>query len=289
MIVIGCSHGKHLARKIAKKATCAYGEVRQSFFPDDEQHLFLYGQVERRKAILVQSFYNAPDSCLMEVLLLAWQARQMGATSVALMAPFFPYMRQDRSFHLGEVNSIHALGPVISAVFDEIFILDPHLHREKTLGHIFSIPGHRLTANPLTAKAIKSLKNPLIVGPDWESYKWAQRTAELIGAEATILRKERFGARSVDVQFPKKIPVKGRHCVLIDDMISTGHTLLETIKKLKSSGAKNIPCFAVHGLFVEGALEKLMKTGASVITTNSIPNPAGKIDVSGLFAEKLGK
>ncbi|MDO8481066.1 MAG: ribose-phosphate diphosphokinase [Nanoarchaeota archaeon] len=287
MIVIGCSHGKHVAKAIARKAKCAYGEITAERFPDNEQHLTIRGSVDKRRVILVQSFHDNPDGCLIEVLLAAWQAKQMGATSVSLMAPFFAYMRQDKSFTIGEVNSIHALGPLISHSFDQLYILDPHLHREKTLGHIFSIPSHRLTANPLIANAIKSLKNPLIVGPDWESYKWAQRTADMIGAEATILEKDRTDARNVKVHFKKKVEIKGRHCILIDDMISTGHTLLETIKKLKKLEAKKITCYAVHGLFVEGALEKLKKTGASVITTNSIPNPTGKLDVSGLFAEKL--
>jgi ribose-phosphate pyrophosphokinase len=291
MIVVACSHGRHIAKDIAKKARLPYSELAVTKFPDNEQLIkFTTKILKNKKAILVQSFYGEIDSCLIEVMFAARTARELGASSVALMAPYFPYMRQDKMFTYGEVASIHVLGEILSKILDEIYILDPHLHREKTLGHIFTIPSHRLTANPLIVNYIKNwIKNPLIVGPDWESYKWARATAELIGCESTILLKERHTARNVDVKFQEKIDVKGKNIVLVDDMISTGNTLIKTIIALKKLGVEKVTCIAVHGIFVENALERLKKTGATILTTNSLPNKAARIDVSGLFAEKLRK
>ena len=290
MIVVGCSHGKHVAREIAKGAQRPYAELFVEKFPDHELHIKIPPKIRGKKVILVQSFYHDIDSCLMEVMFAALTAREMGASSVSLMAPFFPYMRQDKMFTPGEVNSIHTLGKIMSSVLDEIYILDPHLHREKTLGHIFSIPAHRLTANPLIGEYIRHhVKRALIVGPDWESYKWARRTAELIGCESTILLKDRHSARSVDVRFQGKVGVKGKNIVLVDDMISTGNTLIKTIYALKKLGVEKVTCIAVHGIFVEKALEKLRRTGAKIVTSNSLPNPTGKIDVASLFAEKIKK
>jgi len=288
MIVIACSHGKHIAKDIARKAKAPYAELSVEKFPDNELHMKVPAKVKRKKVYLVQSFYGDIDSCLLEVMFAALTAKEMGASSVSLMAPFFPYMRQDKMFTPGEVNSVHVLGKILSKILDEVHILDPHLHREKTLGHIFSIPAHRLTANPLIGKYIKHhVKNALIVGPDWESYKWAKRTAELIGCESTILLKDRHSARSVDVHFQGKVDVKGKNIVLVDDMISTGNTLIKTIIALRKLGVKKVTCIGVHGIFVEGALQKLRKTGAKVVTSNSLPKITSKIDISSLFAEKI--
>ena len=162
------------------------------------------------------------------------------------------------------------------------------MHREKTLGHIFDIPAHRLTANPLIADHIqRNIKNACLVGPDWESYKWAKRTAEIIGVESTILLKKRHSARNVEVRFQGKFNPSGKNIVLVDDMISTGNTLIKTIIALKKLGVTKVTCIAVHGIFVENALERLKKTGAKVVTSNSIPNTSSLIDIAVLFAEKI--
>jgi ribose-phosphate pyrophosphokinase len=289
MIVIGCSHGKHIAKEIAKKAKRKYAELFVEKFPDNELHIkFEAHLVKNKRVVLVQSFYEDIDSCLIEVMFAAKTAKDLGASSVTLMAPYFPYMRQDKMFVYGEVVSIHVLGEILSDIIDDIYILDPHLHREKTLGHIFSVPAHKLTANPMIAEYIKdNIKNALIVGPDWESYKWARKTAEIIGCESTILLKKRHSARNVDVAFQEDVNVKGKNIVLVDDMISTGNTLIKTIKALKKLGVTKVTCIAVHGIFVEKALERLKATGAKVVTSNSLPNKAAKIDVSELFSEKI--
>jgi len=288
MIVVGCSHGMHVAKKIATKAKRKYSELFVERFPDNELHIRFKTGVKGKKVVLVQSFYSDVDSCIVEVMLAAGAAKEMGARSVCLMAPFFPYMRQDKMFNPGEAASIHILGKVFSNVVDEIFILDPHLHREKTLGHIFSIPAHRLSANPLICEYIrKNVKNALIVGPDWESYKWARKTASMLKCESTILQKDRLSSRKVKVKFKHKINVKGKNIVLVDDMISTGGTLVRTIEGLKKIGVEKFTCIAVHGIFCEGAYRKLKKTGAKIVCSNSIPNNAGKLDIAGLFSVKL--
>ena len=152
-----------------------------------------------------------------------------------------------------------------------------------------------------------SYKNALIIGPDVESYKWAEKTAEIIGCESAILKKDRISARKVKVSFNKridtkkskalfvssKIPkeffldIKNKNIVIVDDIISTGHTLLETIKLLKKTGAKKITCICVHGIFAENGLKKLRRTGAKIISCNTIPNPVAKIDVSEIIAKAI--
>lgn len=286
--MVGCSHGLHLAKKIATKLKKHYLELDVTHFPDSEIKLRFNVNVKGKVVVLVQSFYGNISDCVIETLFAAETARDLGAKKIILVAPYFPYLRQDKRFEPGECISLRTIAKNIDEDFDEVYILDPHLHREKTLGHIFKIKAHRLTANPLIIEYIKKkIKNPVILGPDWESYKWAQRVAEKIGCDCAIMEKKRYNARRVVVKLNKKIDIKNKNLIFIDDMISTGHTLMEAIKAMRKLGARKVTCFAVHGILVENALEKLQRAGGTVITTNTIPNKVAKVDVSGLISEHL--
>ena len=288
MIVISCSHGKHIAKKIAAKLKKPYSALEVTHFPDSEIKLRFRVDVKNKDIVLVQSFYGNVNDCIIEALFAAETAKDLGAKKITLVAPYFPYLRQDRRFNPGECISLRTIAQNIDEDFDEVIIMDPHLHREKTLRHIFKISSKRLTANPLIVDYIKKkVRNPLIIGPDWESYKWARRIAEKIGCDFAIMEKERYSARNVRVKLNKKIDIKSKNLVFIDDMISTGHTLLEAIKAMRKLGAKKVTCFAVHGILVENALNKLRKAGATVITTNTIPNPATRIDIAGVIAKAV--
>ena len=288
MLIIGCSHGTHLAGNAAGKLKSAYSELEVKKFPDGETKVRFPVNVKGKEIVLVQSFYGAVNDCVIEVLFAAQAARDLGAKKVFLTAPYFPYLRQDKRFSSGECVSMRAIAGLIDKYFDKVFIIDPHLHREAQLSHIFSIKSEKLTSNPLIADYIqKNIKNPLIVGPDWESYKWAQKVAEHIGCDYVILQKVRYSGRKVKVILNKKIDISNKSVVFVDDMISTGNTILEAAKNIRKLGAKKFICVAVHGIFVENALEKLRKANINVVTTNTIPNKVSKIDVSGLIGEAL--
>lgn len=288
MIIVSCTHGKHLGKSISRMLRKPHSELEVTTFPDSEIRPRFTVDVKNKSVVLVQSFYGNVNTCIIEALFAAETAKDLGAKKVTLIAPYFPYLRQDKRFSEGECISLKTIAKNIDEDFDEIYIIDPHLHRERTLSHIFRIRSHKLSANSLIESYIKrNLRNPIIIGPDWESYKWAKLVAEKIGCDFAIMEKERHSARKVKVTLNKKISLKNKNLVFIDDMISTGHTLLEAIKAMKKLGAKNVTCFAVHGILVEGALRKLRKAGADVITTNTIPNKSSRIDVSGLVAGSL--
>ncbi len=289
MIIIGCSKGVHVAANIAKFAKKKYSELQVNKFPDGETDLRFKCDVRKKVVVLVQSFYGDINDALMEVFLAAHTAKDLGAKRVVLMAPYFPYFRQDTRFHPGECVSLPILGKFVDACLSEIYVMDPHLHREKNLKHVFRIRGHKLTANGLVRDYIKKhIKNPIIIGPDWESYKWARATAEMIGCESAILKKTRYSSRHVEVALDHDVDLSKHNVVIVDDIISTGHTLLETIKLLrKDLGAKKITCIGIHGVFAEHALSKLKKAKVSVVTTNTIPNAAAMIDVAREFAEGI--
>lgn len=289
MIIVGLSNSKNLAKKVARKLKVKYSDIDFDFFPDGEIHLRFKIKL-KGTVVLVQSMQPKTNDALIEALFASATAKEIGAKKVILVTPYLNYMRQDKRFRPGDCVSNEIVAKFIDDYVDHIFVVDPHLHREKTLSHFFKIKATKLTANPLIAQYIKKhIKSPLLIGPDWESYKWARATAEMIGAESVILKKKRYSGRRVKVYFGQKIEVKGKNAVLVDDMISTGNTLLRTIEHLKKLGIKKFTAIAVHGVFSEGALQKLKKSGATVITANTIENPTAKLDISGIIADALKK
>ncbi len=280
-----------MAAKVAKKLKKKYSQLRVYKFPDGELYVRFMKNIRDKVVVLVQSFYGDINDCLIEVIFAAETAKELGAEKVVLVAPYFPYLRQDKRFNPGECVSIKIVAELIDSAFNEIFIIDPHLHRQTTLSHLFKIKSAKLTANSCIASYIrKNIKNPIIIGPDWESYKWAGKVAHVINCGSYILKKKRYSGRKVKVTLNEKVKkteFDGKSIVLIDDIISTGNTLIEAIKILKKLGAERFYCIAVHGIFVESALKRLREVNAEVVTTNTIPNKLARIDVSELIANEI--
>jgi ribose-phosphate pyrophosphokinase len=237
--------------------------------------------------VLVNSCHPDPNNNMLELVFAAHTAKELGAKKVTIVAPYLCYMRQDKRFHSGECKSNTIMSKLLS-VADHILTVDPHLHRIKNLREIFRIKATRLSANDAIAKYLKkNMKNEVIVGPDGESYQWARAIADKIHVHATVLRKKRYTSRVVRIKVKADVDFKGKNVVIVDDIISTGHTMIEPIKQIKKMGAKKIYCIGIHGLFVEGALKKLKKLGATVLTTNTIVNPVSKIDMAETIAKAL--
>lgn len=288
MIVVSCSHGIHLGSRIARRLKAGHAALKASKFPDGELDISFTGSPRGKDVVLVQSFCGDINELIVETIFAAATARELGAKKITLAAPYFPYFRQDKRFRKGECVSLHVIGPLFDRYFDRIIVIDPHLHRETTLKHVFRKPSLRLTSNPLIADYIKKhFKNPVLIGPDWESYKWARKVAEMINAESSILEKTRYSSHHVKVRLKDKINLKNRTVVIVDDIISTGHTILETIKNIRKLKPKRIVCICVHGIFAENSLAKIRNAGALVVATNTIPSSVAKIDVGRLLTENL--
>lgn len=287
MIIIGCSGGAHLSGKIAKKLKVPYSNLKVKRFPDNEMGIRFMSNIRGKDIALVQSFYGNINDCVVEVLFAAETARELGAKKIFLVAPYLPYMRKDKRYESGECISCKAISGIISKYFDKVFIVDPHLHGNIKLSNLFSIKAKQLTSSPYIIDYIrKYIKNPLIVGPDKGSLEMVKIAADKLRCNYVITDKKRISGRKVKVR-SKKISLNDRNIVFVDDIISTGNTILECTKSLKKIGVKKFYCVAVHGIFVEKALEKLRKANVKVVTTNTIPSKVSKIDVSQLIAKAL--
>lgn len=287
-IVVGGSNSKKLAKSVAKRIKAEYSELFQDRFPDGELRIRFMDDVKGKHVVLIDGLLPQPNEHLMAAVFAIHTAKDLGAKKVTFVAPYLAYMRQDKRFHDGECVSAHVMARLLSEA-DHVLAIDPHLHRIKRLQDIFSTKADSLTADPVFADYLKKTHpNAIIMGPDGESSQWAKTIADRIGLESVILSKKRYTATKVRtiIHAPPE-HFRGRDVVIVDDIISTGNTMIEPIKQLKAFGAKKITCVAVHGVFALNALQRLRKLGANVISTNTIDNPVSKIDIAPLIADAL--
>jgi ribose-phosphate pyrophosphokinase len=255
-------------------------------FPDGETLVRLDTPPRGRDVALACTLHE-PDAKILPLLFAAAAAREQGARSVGLVAPYLAYLRQDLSFHAGEARSAAYFAQLLSAQFDWLVTVDPHLHRVHALGEIFPIPSAVVPAAPLLARWIgATVHEPLLIGPDEESAQWVRAVAQDAHAPWQVLRKVRRGDREVETGMPDDRSLAGRTPVLVDDIISSGATLIDLVRKLRGRGGPAPVCVAVHAVFANFAYWGLLEAGAGrIVTTNTIEHDSNAIDVSAAVAE----
>ncbi len=285
--VVGLSRSTRLAAEISRILNARYLQLEVKSFPDGETYLRYPAGKLSGHVILVQTMHPAPNDAIIEALFAGRTARELGAKKVTLLSPYMAYLRQDKRFRSGECVSNHILAGLLD-FFDEIITVDPHLHRIRSLKTIFKTNARHVTADGIIAEFVrKKYPDAMFIGPDIESSQWAQIVAEKTGNPFVILKKKRYSAASVRIKVHTPETVRGKTVVLVDDIISTGHTMLEPLKQLKRLGAGKMICICVHGVFADGALALLKRAGAEVVATDTISNPVAGISVAGLLAGEL--
>ena len=276
-----------LAQKVANELVGDIGDLEIRTFPDGESYVRILTPVEARNIVLISTL-DHPDSKFLPLIFAAAALRQNGASEIGLVAPYLSYMRQDKAFHPGEsVTSVH-FAKALEIWFDWLVTIDPHLHRHHSLGEIYSISAVVAHAAPLLARWIKqNIEKPLIIGPDSESLQWVSVVAREADAPFIVLSKVRSGDHDVSVSVPDVGQYSGYSPVLVDDIISTGVTMLETIDHLKKARLSQAICLAVHGIFADDAFAALRRTGARIVTTNCVPHESNAVDVSQLLASAI--
>jgi ribose-phosphate pyrophosphokinase len=198
-------------------------------------------------------------------------------------------MRQDRRFKTGEAVTSIQFARLLSGAFDWLVTVDPHLHRVHALGEIYALPSRTLQAAPLISDWIRAnVGLPLLIGPDAESAQWVEAIASRAGAPHVVLEKVRRGDRDVEIAVPNVGNWQRHTPVLVDDIISTARTMIETIGHLRAAGLKPPVCVGIHGVFAEGAYEALSHAGAAqIVSSNTIAHPSNAIDVTSLIADAV--
>ena len=279
-VVLSLPENDELAAALAAGLRAEHGELALRRFPDGETHVRAATAVAGREAILACSLH-APDTRTVPLLLAAATVRDLGAARIGLVAPYLPYLRQDARFVPGEGVTARYYPRILSAGFDWVVTVDPHLHRLASLEAVYPIPTAVAHAAPAIADWLRAnVPDGVIVGPDVESAQWVGAVAERSGLPHVVLRKERRGDRAVSVSIPELAGAVGRTPVLVDDIISTARTMIAAVARLRAEGSPPPLCVGIHGILAGDALGELHAAGAvRVVTCNTIPHPTNAIDV----------
>jgi ribose-phosphate pyrophosphokinase len=275
-----------LARRLARALGSAPpAPVLVHRFPDGESLVRVAPAT--RRAILLRSL-DRPDEKLVELMLAADALRRRGVRRLTLVAPYLPYMRQDRVFHAGEPISQRVVGALLGGHFDRVLTVEAHLHRIARLSEVVPGDARSLAAAPALAEWLaRSRSRPCLVGPDAESAGWVSALAERSGLPWIVGKKERLDDRRVRVELPP-LPRQAHRALLVDDVASSGATLAAAARALHRAGAARVEAVVVHALFAPGALRRLAAAGvARVVSTDTVAHPSNAIGVAPLLARAL--
>jgi ribose-phosphate pyrophosphokinase len=256
-------------------------------FPDGETYVRLDPSVAGKQVIFVCTL-DRPDDKFLRLVFSCAAARDLEAASVGLVAPYLAYMRQDKPFHPGEAVTAHHFASTLSPWIDWLVTVDPHLHRIHHLADVYDTRAAVAHAAPAVASWIgTNVPEPVLIGPDEESGQWVRDIAGRAGAPCIALTKQRLGDKEVKVTVPDLDKWSSRTPVIVDDIISTGQSMVETIQGIRNEFAQKPVCIGVHALFAGSALADLVAAGAGrIVSCNTIAHQTNAIDVSKLLAIK---
>lgn len=274
------------AERLARALGIACHLVSVRRFPDGESLVRV--PASAGTAILYRSLDN-PNAKLVEIMLAASALRDGGASRVVLVAPYLAYMRQDMAFSPGEAVSQRVIGRFLAGHFDAVLTVDPHLHRISSLGEaIPGIPAVSLSAASVLGKAVRREEQPVLVGPDGESRQWVESIAAPLGLDILLGEKQRHGDREVTLVIPGVEKVRGRPAVLVDDVISSGTTLITAADLLLNAGATQVEALTTHCLASRDDLARLRTGGVACIrSTDSVAGPTASVALALLLAQAI--
>ena len=285
--VIGGNASKDLAKRIARRLKAPYIETQTKIFPDGESKIAFKRIPKKSTILVVQSTYPPVDTNLLQALSIISQAKKASSKIYAII-PYMGYARQDKQFLSGEAVTMSIVAKMLQAAgATKVIIVD--IHSKTALNH-FKIPTESVSAIPELAKYFKKLKlkNQLVVSPDMGGSSRAKKFAGLLNTDFVTLKKSRNRKTGkVRIQ-SSKVDVRGRDLIVVDDIISTGGSVIRATQFLKRQKCKRIFVACTHGLFIGDAERKIKKAGVSqIISTNTIPRGTSKVDVSGVIVESI--
>ena len=265
--------------------------IERHRFPDDELRLRLplaEGEALVEQLVIFRGL-DHPNEKLVELLLVAGEARRLGASRLILVTPYLAYMRQDIAFNPGEVVSQRVIGRLLADQFDGLITVDPHLHRVATLHEAVPLEDTvTLCAAPALARLIAE-RHPqaLLIGPDAEAAQWIEAAAAEHGFAHGVCSKVRRGDHEVEIALPD-LDFTGRAVVLLDDVASSGRTLAQAAKLLLAAGAASVDVAVTHALFADDALAVIRAAGVGhVWSTDCIAHESNAVAMAPMLAEAL--
>jgi ribose-phosphate pyrophosphokinase len=283
--VIGGSASTSLAERVSRElGNVPFGIPFVKRFPDGELYVRVGGRLEDEDVVLVQS--TRTDQDLLELLLLEDAIREAGARRLFVVIPYFAYARQDRPFFPGEPVSARVLAHLSETAADAVVTVD--VHSAHTLS-AFQKPVFEASGIPAIARLLRERAVDVLVSPDKGGVERVRRMAQLLDLPWFALEKKRIDSERVELSMPADPPppIEGRHVVVLDDVISTGGTIVESARLLARQRAGSIAAACIHGLFLKDAFERIKAVAQAIYSTDTLDNPAEKVSVAPDIAQIL--
>ncbi|EJN12405.1 ribose-phosphate pyrophosphokinase [Bradyrhizobium sp. YR681] len=281
--------GTEAARRLAARLGLGCDEITVHRFPDGELRVTVAPAAD---TTILYAALDQPNDKLIALLFAAEALRRGGAKRLVLVAPYLCYMRQDIAFHAGEAISQRAIGGLLAQIVDRVVTVDAHLHRTPDIATVFpGIAAENLSAMPAIANALaKAGIDPatVVIGPDAESEPWVKDLAARLGLQHTVARKARHGDRSVEIDLADAPLLAGRPALLVDDIVSSGTTLMVAAKTLHAMGATAVDAIVTHALFPPAMIAAFTDAGIrSIRSSDSVPHPTNAIALDDILAAAL--
>jgi len=289
MIVYGAG-SEELGVKIAEQLQVKARGVESKIFPDGESYIRFTENLEDQDLILIHYCYPQQDKKLMELFLMLDTAKDLGAKRTVAVIPYLPYARQDKRFRPGEVVSNKSVGRLLGAVGTDILITID-VHSEDSLKS-FSLQTVNLSAMPLLAEYLKTLKltRPYVLAPDRGAVIHAQLVSSILKTDYAHFEKHRDRVTGDVVTDYKDVGIGDRDVIILDDIISTGSTIANVAKVVRSKTARKIIAVCTHGLIIGEAEKTMRESGVTdIISTDAIPSKFSRVSVSTIISEALRK
>jgi ribose-phosphate pyrophosphokinase len=264
-------------------------EIALHRFPDGELRVTV--EPAAPTTILYASL-DQPNDKLIALLFAAEALRRNGAERLILVAPYLCYMRQDAAFQAGQAISQKVVGRMLAGILDRVLTVDAHLHRTESIQSVFPhIEADNLSAMPAIANVLQTAgfdPRTVVVGPDAESQPWVSNLAAKLGVFHAVAQKVRRDDRSVEIRFIDPQLLAGRPILLVDDIVSSGGTLIACAKALAAAGAASIDAIVTHALFSPDSTDEFIQSGIrSIRSTHSVPHPTNAILLDEVLATAL--
>ena len=294
-IVFSLQSNQAVAEKVAKKFNAELGVISIDNFADGEVLVKSLSDVKNKDVIIIESTAKNAHEILFELLLLIDSVKRSGAKTVKLFIPYFGYSRQERVSWFNEPVSCEVVAKILdTAEVDEILTFDLH---HKDIENFFKTPFTNLPTTKLFSNYYKNyfsahrinLDDVVIVSPDHGSNTRADfLVEELKGTKKVILNKYRPKPNLAEHLEVDVKEVKDKICIIVDDIIDTGGTIISAADLLVRSGAKSVLVAASHGVFSPNSINKLMESPLDdIVVTNSIekrlPKRINIVDISELI------
>ncbi len=286
--MIGGNASLDLAKRLSKKLKANFVKSQLRIFPDGESKITLSSEPKKGRIVVVQSTYPPVDTNLLQALLLVSKAKQF-STNVILVIPYMGYARQDREFLPGEVVTMQVIAKLFkTAGASKIIVVDIH----SLIGlKQFKMPAKNVSAVPELVRYFKKLrlKDPLVVSPDLGGKERAKEFARHFKTDFIVLKKQRNRKTGkVKIVSSNRSDVSGRDLILVDDMISTGGSIIKATEFLKKQKCKRVYAACTHALLIGEAEKKIKKSGvAQIVSANTIPSKTSVVDVSSVIAKAI--